>query len=292
MTLLARNGHGQIRAYGLNLLDFLDTTSFVPRLHLKYTWTGHRQPICAESQTRNDRFCTVSIDGQVNVWGYGTIGEDRGWNATQLNLLATTHVKHPEKTLVVHLVQGKPIRKETIGQPFQTTMLDGYIVLYNGEHVYLYSYKTRSDPMHFELDISDSPPRLDSLHTYTPMHDADICLLYAMSKDAQRIFWWELQLDQGVGVRSTGSHTLDKKPDWVVTQGGWSDEVVPQLFDGLEEDAMRVTTLIGYGSSLVFYNIIMGSSQNEWNALYTVETNLTDIRLVRCISNNVLAIGN
>ncbi|ORY97295.1 RAVE protein 1 C terminal-domain-containing protein, partial [Syncephalastrum racemosum] len=274
MSLVGRNGHGQIRAYGLNLLDFLDTTSFVPRLHPKYTWTGHRQPICAATQTRNDRFCTVSIDGQVNVWGYGNSGQDQGWDTTQLNLLATMHIKRPEETLVVHLVQ------------------DGYVVLYNGEHVYLYSYSARSDQMHFELDISDSPPRLDTLHTYTPLHDADICLLYATSKDAQRIFWWELQLNQAVGVRSTGSQMLDRKPDWVVTHGGWSNEVIPQLFGYLQEDGMRVSTLVGYGSSLVFYNIIMGSSQNEWNALYTLETDLTDIRLVRCISNNVLAIAS
>ncbi|KAK4511806.1 uncharacterized protein ATC70_003805 [Mucor velutinosus] len=70
LSLVARNLHGQLRCYSLNLIDFLDSTSFSPRLHLKYTWLGHQHSISKLYQTQKNRFCTVGVDGQINVWKY------------------------------------------------------------------------------------------------------------------------------------------------------------------------------------------------------------------------------
>lgn len=70
LSLVARNSYGQLRCYSLNLIDFLDSTSFSPRLHLKYTWLGHQHSISKLYQTQKNRFCTVGVDGQINVWKY------------------------------------------------------------------------------------------------------------------------------------------------------------------------------------------------------------------------------
>ncbi|KAI8369423.1 uncharacterized protein BYT42DRAFT_109870 [Radiomyces spectabilis] len=70
LSLLAINPHGQLRCYGLNLLDFLDSTSFIPRLHLKYNWLGHQHAIRSLQQAQNNRFSTVGVDGQINIWKY------------------------------------------------------------------------------------------------------------------------------------------------------------------------------------------------------------------------------
>lgn len=70
LSLVARNPHGQLRCYSLNLVDFLDTTPFTPRLHLKYTWLGHQHAISKLYQSQKNRFCTIGIDGQINVWKY------------------------------------------------------------------------------------------------------------------------------------------------------------------------------------------------------------------------------
>ncbi|KAI8988975.1 hypothetical protein BDB01DRAFT_783905, partial [Pilobolus umbonatus] len=70
LSLLTHNQYGQIRCFSLNLIDFLDTTNFSPRLHLKYNWLGHQHAISKLYQTQKNRFCTLGIDGQVNVWKY------------------------------------------------------------------------------------------------------------------------------------------------------------------------------------------------------------------------------
>lgn len=70
LSLIAYNPHGQLRCYSLNLVDFLDTTSFSPKLHLKYTWLGHQNAISKLYQSHKNRFCTVGVDGQINVWKY------------------------------------------------------------------------------------------------------------------------------------------------------------------------------------------------------------------------------
>jgi hypothetical protein len=70
LSLVTRNPHGQLRCYSLNLVDFLDTTCFSPRLHLKYNWIGHQHAISNLYQTQKNRFCTIGIDGQINVWKY------------------------------------------------------------------------------------------------------------------------------------------------------------------------------------------------------------------------------
>lgn len=70
LSLVARNNHGQLRCYSLNIVDFLDSTPFSPRLHLKYTWLGHQHSISKLYQSQKNRFCTIGIDGQINVWKY------------------------------------------------------------------------------------------------------------------------------------------------------------------------------------------------------------------------------
>lgn len=71
LSLLARNPHGELRCYGLNLVDFLDSTSFEPRLRLKYSWAGHQLPITSIHQTHINQFSTISQDGYINIWKYG-----------------------------------------------------------------------------------------------------------------------------------------------------------------------------------------------------------------------------
>ncbi|KAG2218969.1 hypothetical protein INT45_008393 [Circinella minor] len=79
LSLVARNKRGQLRCYGLNLVDFLDSTVFAPRLYVKYSWLGHRHTIRTIHQVANNRLCTIGIDGEINVWKYGFREVKKEW---------------------------------------------------------------------------------------------------------------------------------------------------------------------------------------------------------------------
>ncbi|KAI7868809.1 hypothetical protein BDF14DRAFT_477737 [Spinellus fusiger] len=70
LSLITQNPHGQIRCYGIHIVDFLEQGHFIPRLYLKYAWMGHKYPIKSISPPYANRLCSTGIDGEMNIWKY------------------------------------------------------------------------------------------------------------------------------------------------------------------------------------------------------------------------------
>lgn len=104
LSLITRNPEGQLRCYGLNLVDFLDTACFSPRLHFKYSWLGHKYPIKSVSRSQGGSLCTIGSDGLVNLWKYGSVhNANQAWS--RLDTICSLTSEQPP-LLAIPLEQG------------------------------------------------------------------------------------------------------------------------------------------------------------------------------------------
>ncbi|KAL0097480.1 RAVE protein 1 C terminal-domain-containing protein [Phycomyces blakesleeanus] len=300
LSLVARNPHGQIRCYGLNLVDFLEQNQFIPRLHLKYTWLGHRNSIKSLPQSRSSRFCTIGEDGQINVWKYA-LREDGGKLTNRLQLSGSL-------SLESDIVLSIPVHR------------DRHVAVYNGKQLLIYRLDNQACHLnHYQVcEQYDPTVTFSSLHTEILRGDSQskIHILFGVSRSAKQIFSWQLQFTSPVPVQDQqeseeneslediiflGSQEFDweEEPSVVVTSHGGSNHAASKLLQqiGMGADSIPIIT-VALGTKLLFYGIHYESDWEgnskplEWNLLYTLETGLESIQQMRCVVNQVVLVSS
>ncbi|KAI9492527.1 RAVE protein 1 C terminal-domain-containing protein [Zychaea mexicana] len=320
LSLVARNRRGQLRCYGLNLVDFLDTTVFAPRLYVKYSWLGHRHTIRSIKQVANNRLCTIGTDGEVNVWKYG-FRETRWRPTTQLRLTSSMSFNFSK------------LLATTLGQ-------DRHIAIYDGEQVAIYvldntGYHIQQRFACEAYDPTSTAP-LSSLHFCNIPNDDEgqdnnnssfilnnkkpaIYLLIGISTSSSCSFIWQIHMNSNNpneidNVTFVQSQSFGEK--WknnaaattthVELSGNYGTSTTSTLLASLErrstttttttEGSGTVTMTVSIDQDVLCYKLVSSKTSNEqqgtsfeWKDMYTVQTHLKDIRRIRRTAN-VMAI--
>ncbi|GAA5804339.1 hypothetical protein HPULCUR_009827 [Helicostylum pulchrum] len=273
LSLVARNPHGQLRCYSLNLVDFLDTTPFTPRLHLKYTWLGHQHAISKLYQSQKNRFCTIGIDGQINVWKY-ELRETCGKMTTQLQLDCSLYVNSNQLLAV-------PVEK------------DKFLAVYDGVQVKLFEFDNIQDCHlhHSKVCVNSTSLDLTSLHVYNmedPITSEKSYLLIGVSNTHQTITTWYLEPTEGGGleINYRGSQQMTSwtsDPHVVVSASQWATNTASRLFHRLSFQQKHVLT-VTVGTDVICYGVNTEQETVEWEAIYTLDTSDLNgqIQQVRC----------
>ncbi|KAG0172011.1 regulator of (H+)-ATPase in vacuolar membrane [Apophysomyces sp. BC1021] len=271
LSVIARNPHGQVRCYGLNLVDFLDTTMFPARLNLKYTWLGHQHAITGIHQSQNSRFCTIGVDGQTNVWKY-ELRESGGRLTTRLQLDSSIQVK--SKTILAIPIDNAK-----------------HLAVYDGERVLVYMFDQHD--CHLQqyqvCQSSDTMTELSSL--YVDSLD-DMYLLFGVSASCKRIFTWQLHFQEDGKLESITYHgqqtfAWSVEPRIVFSTDRWSTNTASVLLHKLGMKSIMFGASVG--SAVILYHTRADAGKVEWNELYTLDTALEGIVRIRCVTN-ILAI--
>ncbi|KAI8085118.1 RAVE protein 1 C terminal-domain-containing protein [Halteromyces radiatus] len=324
LSIVAKNSHGEIRCYGLNLVDFLDSTSFEPRLRLKYSWAGHQQPITNIIQTQGNRFCTISTDGQINLWNYG-LYQTSGLLTTQLLLDRSVQVRHA--------VLSVPIDNDRL------------FAVYNGKQVLIYEFDSLDHHLHQhhqELPMYDSAAPLSSLFVHdiddqddsnhtsrlmttsasfssTDISSSKRYLLFGLSTATSKLFTWEIN-DIGlygkicnIVYRGCQHMSWEVEPTVVTPtrhqrMNGTAAKLLRKLatgstseqYDNDSSDAkttvMTLDFVVGVKSILYFYGIQDDQSDQhrdtKWDLLYQLDTGLENILQVCCASSNIAIVSS
>ncbi|ORX48543.1 hypothetical protein DM01DRAFT_1117238 [Hesseltinella vesiculosa] len=286
LSLIARNPHGELRCYGLNLIDFLDSTPFEPLLRLKFTWVGHQQPITAIHQSSSNRLCTMSLGGQTNVWSYD-VGKTTGQLTTQLLLDSSTHL--PTAKFSIPIDNGR------------------LLAVYDGTQVLVYSFDSLDCHLHRHVHCPNYDPSfpLSSLHVRSASDSrhssgTQMLTLFGVSQSTSRIFSWQIeqtQPDRQPSIVFRGCQALDwpAEPNLVILNDRWVGSTAAMLLYDLavtHSKAMALAVVIG--SSVYMYGIQFEYDQEndiKWEELYHIDTSLQHIHLTRCI-NNIMAIAS
>ncbi|KAI9258749.1 RAVE protein 1 C terminal-domain-containing protein [Phascolomyces articulosus] len=306
LSLVARNRRGQLRCYGLNLVDFLDSTVFAPRLYVKYSWLGHRHTISTIKQVANNRLCTIGTDGEINVWKYG-FRETRWRPTTQLRLTSSMRIASPK------------LLGTTAGQ-------DRHIAIYDGNQVTVY---VLDDPGYhiirrFECESYDPNIRLSSLHFCnipscqntedkngktlgaSPLSalsspsppSSSTQLLIGISSSGKHSFIWQLHLTDSSELRyitfcrsQSFSDSWIKEPEVIELNGCFGTSTTSTLLESLEHSAGSTVDLaVSMGQDILCYKLIENEQEGfEWQETYTVKTDLQNIQRIRHTAN-VMAI--
>ncbi|ORZ24097.1 RAVE protein 1 C terminal-domain-containing protein [Absidia repens] len=329
LSLVARNPHGELRYYGLNLVDFLDTTSFEPRLRLKCSWVGHQQPIASIHQAHSDQLFTISLDGYLNVWKYG-LYQNSGHLTTQLILSSSTQLHHA--------ILSTPIDH------------DNLLAVYNGKHVLVYNIGNHDCHLHQhqEMPLYDSANPLSSLFALKiDDNDSDngsgngidsvlssssssghlnrVCsttsryLLFGVSSMKREIYTWEISNIGQNEKLCTATYRGCQRMPWeteptVISPsndrwaGGTTSELLYKLATSTtnqdKDGGLLQTTIlaVGLGSIIYFYGfqgIATASGDNdknedhmlEWQELYQLDTGIEKTLQVCCVSNTIAIVS-
>ncbi|KAI8640796.1 RAVE protein 1 C terminal-domain-containing protein [Parasitella parasitica] len=280
LSLVARNPHGQLRCYSLNLIDFLDSTSFSPRLHLKYTWLGHQHSISKLYQTQKNRFCTIGVDGQINVWKY-ELRETCGKMTTQLQLDCSLFVE--SETLL-----AAPVDK------------DKFLAVYDGKHVKLYEFDNHDSHLHHSIQCDNkSVLELSSLHVYNfddPETGEKSFLLIGVSTTLKQISTWHLTPNSlhhlDIAFRGTQTMPWSADPDVVGSASQWATNTASKLFHRLAAQKRSVLA-VSLGSEIIFYSANTDSTEIEWTALYSIDTCLVASKIyqIKCAPSTVALVS-
>ncbi|KAG2213642.1 hypothetical protein INT46_000817 [Mucor plumbeus] len=280
LSLVAKNPHGQLRCYSLNLIDFLDSTSFSPRLHLKYTWLGHQHSISKLYQTQKNRFCTIGVDGQINVWKY-ELRETCGKMTTQLQLDCSLIVDS-KKLLAV------PVDK------------DKFLAVYDGQHVKLYEFDKQDCHLHHSIKLeNESASELSSLHVYNinePKTGEKSFLLIGVSTTLKQISTWHLTPNSenhlDIAFRGTKTMPWSVAPDVVGSASQWATNTASKLFQRMSLQKRLVLT-VSLGSEIIFYNINTDNTNIEWDALYSIDASHLESKIyqIKCAPSTVALVS-
>ncbi|KAL7308090.1 regulator of (H+)-ATPase in vacuolar membrane, variant 3 [Mucor circinelloides] len=280
LSLVARNLHGQLRCYSLNLIDFLDSTSFSPRLHLKYTWLGHQHSISKLYQTQKNRFCTVGVDGQINVWKY-ELRETCGKMTTQLQLDCSLFVESQQLLAV-------PVDK------------DKFLAVYDGHHVKLYEFDKQDCHLHHFIKCdTDAVLDLSSLHVYN-MDDPETgersFLLIGVSTTLRQISTWHLTPNRlqhmDIAFRGTQTMPWTVDPDVVGSASQWATNTASKLFHRLALQKKLVLT-VSLGPEIIFYGINTDNISIEWDALFSMDASslASSIHQIKCAPGTIALVS-
>ncbi|KAI8330852.1 RAVE protein 1 C terminal-domain-containing protein [Chlamydoabsidia padenii] len=331
LSLLARNPHGELRCYGLNLVDFLDSTSFEPRLRLKYSWVGHQLPITSIHQSHINQFCTVGQDGYINIWKYG-LHHDSGQLTTQLLLGSSTQIHNVTLSALVDR--------------------DNLLAVYNGKQILLYNAENTGCHLHQyqELPEYDSSAPLSTLFALkidehddndnqpaastsipppfrsSPSSSSSISslldstrgqstgsryLLFGVSAMQHRIFTWEVgNINKDNKLCTTiyrGCQDMQWEMDPTVVSpsndswaGGTAAELLYNPGSSLARQNDKSTTpilVVCIHSVVCFYGIRGGvvtygnNTTVKWEEIYRLDTGLEDILQVCCVGNTAAIVS-
>ncbi|CEP07241.1 hypothetical protein [Parasitella parasitica] len=262
LSLVARNPHGQLRCYSLNLIDFLDSTSFAPRLHLKYTWLGHQHSISKLYQTQKNRFCTVGVDGQINVWKYEL--------------------------------------REACGIYLGERDSHKFLAVYDGTHVRLYEFDNHDSHLYHSIKCEDeSALELSSLHVYNldgPETGEKSFLLIGVSTTLKQISTWHLTPNSlhhlDIAFRGTRTMPWSVDPDIVGSASQWATNTASKLFHRLAAQK-RLVLAVSLGAEIIFYSINTDNTEIEWSALYSIDASLlaSKIYQIKCAPSTVALVS-
>ncbi|RCH95795.1 regulator of (H+)-ATPase in vacuolar membrane, partial [Rhizopus azygosporus] len=283
LSLVAYNSHGQLRCYSLNLVDFLDSTSFSPKLHLKYSWLGHQHAISKLYQTHKNRFCTIGIDGQINVWKY-ELRDTCNRVTSELQMDCSLSVRSSN-------ILAAPVGKEK------------YVAVYDGRQVQIYGFDLQDCHVHQSTKTcpvdGDLLP-LSDLFVYNIEDEATTeiksHILIGISATENVIYSWELILRQDdFDIKSRGKQEMnwEEPPVKAVSASQWATNTASKLFHRLTFDK-RVAMALCVGSTIIFYNMHLPSNDGiiEWNTLYSIQvsSSLLPIHHIKFCSPNTLAV--
>ncbi|KAG0842100.1 hypothetical protein G6F19_001183 [Rhizopus arrhizus] len=282
LSLIAYNPHGQLRCFSLNLVDFLDSTSFSPKLHLKYTWLGHQNAISKLYQSHKNRFCTIGIDGQVNVWKYELRDTcNRVTSELQMDCSLSVQSTH---------VLAVPIGKEK------------YVAVYNGNQIQVYEFDQQDCHTHHSTKVcptEEELPPLSDLYVHNIEDEVTTeirsHILIGISAITKKMISWELTVaNNDFSIKSRGIQNMDwnQPPTMAMSAGEWATNTASRLFHRLTLDK-RVDVALCVGSTILFYSMYITSNDApiEWNVLYTLDLpSSLSIQHIRYCSPNIVAV--